>query len=163
MVDTGLIYLRRAWMLGRQQWRKEAERFIKYTIVGVSGTVVDFGILNILIFLYGWTTEVGILMASVIAFCAAIINNFIWHTLWTFPEARNRNKRVQFVRFTVVSMVGLVLNTTIFYLSNRFLYSPLLAHALSVQLAKATASALVLFWNFGANRLWTYRGLSVKS
>ena len=29
----------------------------------------------------------------------------------------------------------------------------------SYNLAKAVAIVVVLFWNFGANRLWTYRGL----
>jgi putative flippase GtrA len=31
--------------------------------------------------------------------------------------------------------------------------------ALAFNLAKAIAIVVVLFWNFGANRLWTYRGL----
>ena len=157
MIDSSRFTLYRLRTLGRQGLKREAGRFAKYTIVGVSGTIVDFGILNLLIFLFGWDSDFSILMASIISFSAAIINNFTWHSLWTFREARGLNRRVQFVRFTVVSLVGLILNSTIFYLSNRFLYAPLVSSALSIQLAKATASGLVLFWNFGANRVWTYR------
>jgi putative flippase GtrA len=32
-------------------------------------------------------------------------------------------------------------------------------YELAYNLSKAVATIIVLFWNFGANRLWTFRGI----
>lgn len=143
----------------RPRARKETKRFIKFGIVGVSGTLIDFGVLNFFIFVLGWSSPVGKLLANVISTTIAIINNFIWHRSWTFPESQSRKKRTQLIQFTIVSLVGLVLNTLVFYFTSHYFFELFFSMAIAVQLAKATASAVILFWNFGANRLWTYRGL----
>lgn len=163
-------------VLKRQGNRKEAKRFIKFGMVGALGALIDFGILNFLIFSLGWSSNLGKVLANIISTSVAIISNFTWNRLWTFPESRSRRKRVQLVQFTLVNLIGLAINTAIFYITDNFVYIPLLQLAifhpnglfilaplepetLAIQLAKATAIGIVLFWNFGANRLWTYRGL----
>ena len=163
-------------VLSRTGKRKEAKRFIKFSIVGALGATIDIGVLNLLIFGFGWTSVAGKLLANVISTSLAIVSNFTWNRLWTYPESRERKKRVQLVQFTLVNCVGLAINTGIFYLTDHYLYIPLLNSAtfspgghfllapiqpedLAIQLAKLTAIGIVLFWNFGANRLWTYRGL----
>ena len=163
-------------VLNGKDKRKEAKRFVKFSIVGALGALIDFGVLNFLIFFVGLNTSLGKILANLISTSAAIISNFTWNRLWTFPESRNRKKRYQLVQFTLVNLIGLAINTGIFWVADHLIYYPLLRstsfHAggafifspftpatLSVQLAKATAIGIVLFWNFGANRLWTYRGL----
>lgn len=138
---------------------KEFKRFIKYGLVGTLGAVVDFTVLNFLIFVVGWNGEWERVLANTISVSAAIISNFTWNRLWTFPESKNRNKRTQFIQFVVVSITGLTLNSVIFYLADNFVYAHFLPDILAVQLAKLTAIGVGLFWNFGFNRLWTYRGL----
>jgi putative flippase GtrA len=156
--------------------RKEAKRFIKFSLVGALGAIIDFGVLNLLIFGLGLDTSIQKIIANIISTSVAIVSNFTWNRLWTFPESRSRKKRYQLVQFTLVNLIGLVINTGIFSLTDHFLYLPLLnsstffngnsfllapftPETLAIQLAKATAIGIVLFWNFGANRLWTYRGL----
>jgi putative flippase GtrA len=163
-------------VLQRPEKRKEAKRFIKFSIVGAFGALIDFGILNLLIFGFGWANMVGKLLANVISTSMAIVSNFTWNRLWTFPESRERKKRVQLVQFALVNFVGLAINTGIFFIADHYIFLPLLNSALfspegqfilaplepdnlAIQLAKAMAIGIVLFWNFGANRLWTYRGL----
>jgi putative flippase GtrA len=147
---------------------KELTRFVKFAIVGGIGAVIDFGILNTLIFWANWhllfpingtEIDVGAIAANIVSTSMAIVSNFIGNRLWTFPESRNRKKRFQLPKFTMVNLAGLLINTAIFYTSYQFLFLPLLGKTLSVQLAKALAIGLVLFWNFFGNRLWTYRGL----
>ena len=81
--------------------------------------------------------------------------------------------RKQFVQFSVVNVAGLVINTAIFYASDRWLLGetsllagPVGALALSIGMthfdlaynsAKVIATGVVLFWNFFINRLWTFR------
>ena len=156
--------------------QKEAKRFVKFSIVGAAGALLDFGILNLLIFAFGWNSNLGKVAANIISTGLAIISNFTWNRLWTFPESRSRKKRTQLPQFTLVNLLGLAINTGIFYVTDNWVYLPLLESAyfqnnppsffdvltpetLAIQLAKATAIGLVLFWNFGANRIWTYRGL----
>ena len=150
---------------------KEIIRFLKFATVGVIGTVVDFGVLNLLIQLAGMSK----LWANTCSFTAAVISNFVWNRLWTFPESRERPLLSQLSQFTLVNVVGLAINQAIFLGLDRFvlgeagmLATPMsslasglgIAHfTLAFNLAKAVAIMIVLFWNFGANRLWTYRGL----
>jgi len=163
-------------LLNKTGNRKEAKRFVKFSIVGAFGALIDFGVLNLLIFSFGWNTDLGKVFSNLVSTSTAILSNFTWNRLWTFPESRSRRKRIQLVQFSIVNLMGLGLNTAIFFITDtliynpllhsaffyeegNFLFSPFLPETLSVQLAKATAIGIVLFWNFGANRLWTYRGL----
>ena len=139
--------------------RKEVKRFVKFGIVGAFGSVIDFGVLNTLIFLAGWASPQGKIFANIISTSLAILSNFIWNRLWTFPESRQRNRTTQLVQFTIVNLIGLVINTGIFFVADHYFYETYFSPNIAVQLAKATAIGIVLFWNFGANRVWTYRGL----
>ena len=150
---------------------RELTRFLKFATVGAIGTVVDFGVLNLLIQLAGFPK----VWANTCSFTAAVISNFIWNRLWTFPESRERPLLSQLGQFALVNVIGLGINQAIFLGLDRFvlgeagLLAAPMAHlagildlthfTLAYNLAKAVAIVIVLFWNFGANRVWTYRGL----
>lgn len=135
-------------------YQKEYNRFAKFALVGASGAVVDFTLLNIGIRVFGWP----LLLANTISVGAAILNNFTWNRLWTFPESQTRQKRTQIMQFATVNSIGLVLNNLIVLLINGLIF-PVVGEPWSYNIAKAVAIGIVLFWNFSANRLWTYRGL----
>lgn len=135
-------------------YQKEYSRFAKFALVGVSGAVVDFTLLNIGMSVFEWP----LLLANTVSVGAAILNNFTWNRLWTFPESQTRKKRTQIIQFATVNTIGLVLNNLIVLLIN-WLIDPIVGEPWSYNIAKAMAIGIVLFWNFGANRLWTYRGL----
>jgi len=133
--------------------RSELTRFGKFATVGVIGTVVDFTVLNVLILFF----DFGKFWANTCSFTAAVVSNFIWNRLWTFPESRERNLVPQLVQFALVSLGGYVINQVIF-LGLDSLYF----HAwgtLGYNVSKAIAILVVLFWNFAINRVWTYRGI----
>ena len=134
--------------------QQELWRFIKFAIVGTSGTVVDFTTLNIVHLMLG----VSLFMSNIISFSVAVVNNFIWNRLWTFPESRERPFGTQLLQFAAVNVVGLVINQTVFLTLNHFLFEPWLGE-LGYNVAKACAIIVVLFWNFGINRIWTYKGI----
>jgi putative flippase GtrA len=151
--------------------RRELTRFLKFAIVGTVGTAVDFSVLNLLIQLGGLTK----FWANTCSFTAAVISNFTWNRLWTFPESRERPLVSQLGQFALVNVAGLAINQAIFLGLDRFilgetglLAAPMaglanaigMAHfTLAYNLAKAVAIIVVLFWNFGINRIWTYRGI----
>lgn len=150
---------------------KEITRFFKFATVGMLGTVIDFGTLNLLVLSFGLSKA----LANTCSFTVAVFSNFIWNRLWTFREARDRPVAPQLVQFFLVNVGGLLLNQAIFLSLDAWvlgeaglLAAPMAALALNVglnhyelayNLSKAVATIIVLFWNFGANRLWTFRGI----
>jgi len=150
---------------------KEITRFLKFSVVGTLGAMIDFGGLNLLILAFSFSK----VLANTCSFTVAVFSNFIWNRLWTFPESRDRPIAPQLVQFFLVNVGGLLLNQTIFLSLDALvlgeagaLAAPMAALALNIGLAhyklaynlsKAIATIIVLFWNFGANRLWTYRGI----
>lgn len=134
---------------------KELERFLKFATVGAVGAVVDFSVLNLLALGMGWPD----LIANACSFTLAVISNFTWNRLWTFPESRRFPLASQFGSFAAVNVVGLGINTAVLYYGKLFLLHAGLGNALALNGAKAFAILVVLFWNFGANRVSTYRGV----
>ena len=134
---------------------KEATRFIKFAMVGTLGAAIDFSLLNFFHFVLGWTK----FWANTGSFSIGVLSNFTWNRLWTFPESRSRPIHTQLPMFFGVYIIGYIINQTVFLSSDAYIYSHFFAPALSVNLAKATANIIGLFWNFGANRISTYRGL----
>ncbi|MEZ4709952.1 MAG: GtrA family protein [Caldilineaceae bacterium] len=142
---------------------KEVKRFVKFATVGALGAVTDFAVLNLLIQLAGFPLA----LANICSFSAAVAQNFVLNRRWTFPESRERNAGGQLFQFVIVSLIGLGINTflvvTVHHLLEAYWIRQIgqeaLGYTVSYNFAKAVAIGIVLFWNFLANRFWTYRGL----
>jgi putative flippase GtrA len=128
-------------------------QFLKFAVVGLSGTVVDFGILAALKELVHMPT----LPANVLSFTTAMANNFTWNYLWTFRDVRGKKVSVVFIQFAVISVIGLALNSTIVVLLEKPLNSLFTRPNTGYLAAKFIATIVVLLWNYFANRLWTFR------
>lgn len=120
-------------------------QFTKFAIVGTSGTVVDFGVWNLLLWM-----DLHMYFSKAISFVLAVLNNFTWNRLWTFGDSERKDPAKQLTQFAIVSTVGLVLNLSLVYIFIEYWH-------LWYNWANALATMLVLFWNFSANRLWTFR------
>lgn len=154
---------------------KEAERFTKFVIVGTIGFVLDFGTLTFLIEVVNlpglvaentpFSAGVGLVVANTISFSLAVLSNFTLNRYWTYPESRTKKKRLQLPQFTLVSIVGLILNNAIFALTtppfNNLLDTlEFIPDSIDGYMpAKILATVVVLFWNFFVNRYWTYKNV----
>lgn len=127
------------------------KQFIKFSLVGASGSVVDFGTLVTLKEFLGFNLYV----ANTISFTAAVCNNFLWNSLWTFRGAYTGRKRRRFLPFVLVSVIGLGLNQSILFVFHE--YTGLEAYQYGYLVAKAIATIAVMLWNFLANKYWTFR------
>jgi putative flippase GtrA len=142
--------------------RKEVKRFVKFALVGAAGSITDFAVLNLLVQLAGLPLAV----ANTCSFIAAVAQNFALNRVWTFPESRERHASGQLAQFAMVSLVGYGINQLVFLTLHHLWESYWMAYLgadsgflVSYNVAKLFAIGVVLFWNFTANRLWTYRGL----
>lgn len=131
---------------------KEVERFTRFLTVGAVGTVLDFSLLTLLK-LAGMPT----LFANSISFLAGLTNNFTFNRLWTFQDAAQSNWKKQLAQFTLVSLVGLVLNNIILLSLEGVLGNILGQPDWGYLPAKVIATGVVVFWNYFANRMWTFK------
>src|SRR5512142_2257818 len=133
---------------------KEFERFLKFATVGVIGMVVDFTILNLMHLVF----HLPLAVANAISFSTAVVSNFTWNRLWTFPESRQRPLVRQLGQFAIVNIVGLAINTAILVGLDK-VFQVFIPEPWSYNLAKVFAIGVVLFWNYFVNRKWTYKGI----
>lgn len=156
---------------------KEVERFLKFLVVGSIGFVVDLGTLVILqATVLPPVNTINVAIAATLAFCAAILSNFTWNRFWTYPDSRSRSVPLQLAQFAFVSVVGWLGRTvwiSVMYAPLGDLLLPLVlpviqavnpdyvAGAVSAGRVGSVAAqvigvGLIMFWNFFANRYWTY-------
>ncbi len=141
---------------------RERTRFFRFLVVGTVGALVDFGIENLLHrflgFPYVW--------AGAISFICAILSNFYWNRVWTYPDSRSKPIMRQLFQFAIVNVVGLAIRipilkflepvvTRLFQMlpENHLILPP---DIIGENLTLAIAVLIVLFWNFFVNRYWTY-------
>ncbi|HEY71309.1 MAG TPA: GtrA family protein [Anaerolineae bacterium] len=146
--------------------RRELTRFVKFSVVGAIGAVVDFGLLYLLHSVLG----LHIVLSNTCSFTTAVLSNFTWNRYWTYPDSRSRPLSTQLRQFFIVNIAGWGINTGILLLLRSpfadlfasidtnflMLSDPELSYKLGYNLAKAVATVVVMFWNFGINRIWTY-------
>lgn len=132
--------------------RHEITRFARFLTVGAFGTIIDFGILTAL-----KLTGLPTLIANSLSFTAGLLNNFTWNRLWTFADALKADWRRQLAQYVVISFIGLALNNLI-VLSLEGVFGAWLGSTQWAYLpAKVIATGAVVFWNYFANRIWTFK------
>jgi putative flippase GtrA len=135
---------------------KETQRFLRFLLVGLSGTILDFAILTILKTFFGVPT----IIANTISYSVGVINNFILNRAWTFSEARDKHWLMQFGQFLVINIIGIGINNLIVVGLEHPLGQLLHIPSAGFLPAKLVATGVVVIWNFIANRLWTFREVS---
>lgn len=144
--------------------RKERSRFFKFATVGAFGAVIDFGVMNLL----SHNADMSLVMAGTISFTFAVISNFTWNRLWTYPESRSRPLLGQLGMFFLVNLAGVAIRIpTLHYLEppllrlfeNAFQSSYASAEFYAKNLTLAAAVGVVMLWNFFINRYWTYNDI----
>lgn len=120
-------------------------KFLKFGVVGLSGTAIDF--------FFTWLCKEKLrwnkFISNSIGFTLAATSNYLLNRIWTF-ESENPEVGREYLSFFLVSLVGLLLNNIFLYLFHE-------KAKLNFYLAKAFAIALVTVWNFLANYIFTFR------
>lgn len=156
---------------------RDIERFIKFLVVGGLGAIIDLGLTNFLMIAVFHVQDGDVLLVTLSAclgFSAAVASNFFWNRYWTYPDSRTRSVRRQLVQFFVISLIGLgVRALTVGIFTNVFAdvvrgalntvganLAGYTEYKMGANLAIMLALVIVAFWNFFANRLWTYNDVA---
>jgi len=130
-------------------------QLIKFGIVGAVSTVIDMGLLNLLVYLglpYWASLAIG--------FAGGTVNGYYMNSRWTFGYNTEGREGVKFGQFAIISGVGLFLTELIgnYYVANYDASLHILGYEIGPQnVGKLIAVVLVFAWNYLGNRFWTFR------
>lgn len=124
--------------------------FVRFILVGGLATAIHYFILVLMVQVAGASP----VLASSFGFSLSAGFNYLLNRKLTFASDRGHVEAAP--RFLIVTLVGLSLNSVIVWL----LVSLLAWHYL---LAQLLATCITIFWNYFANKYWTFRSRSAES
>lgn len=126
---------------------RTATRFMKFAVVGLSGTAIHLGLFRL------FTAHFGMqyMLSGVLALEAGLLSNYLLNNIWTFSDRRFRFRQLGGLgKYHVVAGGGIVINLLLLrLLTGTFGVDPFLASVAGIPPATA--------WNFSLNLLWTWQ------
>ena len=119
-------------------------KFLKFGLVGLTGTILDFGVTYLVKEKLRWDKYV----ANSCGFVVAVTNNYFLNRIYTFQSA-DPGIGWQYGKFMAVALFGLAVNNFIIYLLTE-------RARFNFYVAKLSATFIVFIWNFGLNYLFTF-------
>ena len=125
------------------------KQLIKFVVVGVINTGIDFVILNIEMALTNISSGPGMFVQNAISFSLATINSYYLNKRWTFEDKDTQKEGVKFSQFLIVSLIGVSINSLVVYGITTFI-PPVagLNPKLWANIAKLIATGVSIIWNF---------------
>ena len=125
--------------------KKSFFQLIKFGMVGVMNTLVDFIVYQVLVY-FGLHYAV----AQCISYSCGLLNSYFFNSRWTFKETKKYTKQ-EFARFILVNLVSLGISVLLL----RLCYEVL--GITSDLVAKLIVTALVMVINFIGNKLFVFK------
>ncbi len=129
-----------------EQTDKTHIQLFRYVFTGGTAFIVDFSSLYILTDFFG----IYYLVSAAIAFVLGLIANYFLSINWVFNRRTLDNRKLEFGVFTLIGLVGIVLNEVFiwFFTENLDIY---------YLFSKIMAAVIILFWNFFARKFALFR------
>ena len=122
--------------------KKLIVQVIKFGIVGVVATLIDFGVLAFL----KEVLDVHVQISSAISFSVSVIANYLLSMLFVF-KSKEDNKVKEFVGFVLLSIGGLLLDQLVMWLGTDVFTVYYLA-------VKVFATVVVAIYNFVTRKIF---------
>jgi putative flippase GtrA len=120
-------------------------QFIRYFMVGGIAFIADFGAL----FLLKEWGELNYLLSATLAFIVGIAINYQLSIHWVFDQRAISNNYIEFLIFTFIGILGILLNLGIIF----FLTEQLNIFYLH---SKLTATAIIFLFNFSTRKIYLF-------
>jgi putative flippase GtrA len=99
----------------RTKLKKGSIRFSKFTVVGFSNALVDFGTLNLFLLFLATRDPSVLALYNGVALVLANANSYVWNTRWTFRSRAKRRDLRQRVLFTLQVLVNISVSNALFF------------------------------------------------
>ena len=119
--------------------KEQGLQFIKFGLVGVLNTLVDFLVYQLLVYL-----GLHYAPAQCISYTCGLLNSYFFNSRWTFGKGKRYTKR-EFVAFVAVNLVSLSISC----------YGTLGIE--SNLIAKGVVTVVVMVINFIGNKLFVFK------
>ena len=117
------------------------KQLIKFGIVGIIATIVDF----LILFIFTEYFHIYYLISSTLSFIISLIVNYILSIYWVF-DVKKRNFK-ELILFVILSVIGLLINQIILYIGSDLLNIYYL-------ICKIGATILVMIYNFITRKIF---------
>ncbi len=139
-------------------------QFLKFGVVGAINTLVDLGVFNVLIFLFGLVHGPLFITFKAISFAGAVTNSYFLnkHLVFKAPQMLNftgNTKKREFSLFFVVSVLGLLLNVLVSYavFATGKTLAPDASYYLFANVGALLGSGVVMLWNFLGYKFFVFK------
>lgn len=127
--------------------KKLFTQFMKFGVVGALAFCIDYGLLALLTEAFG----VNYLVSATISFTVSVVFNYLASMRYVFTHKEDMSRRREFVIFTILSVIGLLINNVCMWAGVELLG----VHYLIVKIA---ATAIVMVWNFVTRKIFLDAG-----
>ncbi|TNF83142.1 MAG: GtrA family protein [Acidobacteria bacterium] len=146
--------------------RRTAQRLgevVRFALVGISNSLIDLGVTNILALLITARNEVSLLLISAVACATATLNSYFLNRRWTFRDADGNSVPGSVARFAVVASLSMVINTSVFLFLAKYLPTHLgLPELLAINVAKIGGIAAAMTVSFVGYRFGVFQTEEIK-
>ena len=133
------------------QWIKKVIQFldlrklIKFSMIGVLNTIVDF----VSFFIFNTLFSLNTYTSQILSYLLSALNSFLCNKYWTFEKKNPVTKR-EALRYLVVNSTYLLCSLGLMYVFTDLM-------GLHPMLAKVPTAALMMGFNYLASKLWVFK------
>lgn len=118
-------------------------QIFKFGVVGVVATIIDFAFL----YIFKEFCHFSTILSNTLSFCISVVYNYWASIKWVFDVNKKKNPKKNFVIFIIFSVIGLILNDLIMWITTNQLN-------IYYMLAKIIATAIVMVFNFITRKMF---------
>lgn len=136
--------------------KKLMEQIMKFGVVGVLSFGIDFCVYySLAVF-----TPMPVLVANFFGFTISVVFNYIMSMKYVFERKEEADKRLEFIIFVILSLIGLGLNQFLVWLFVEFSYknieivAELFSYNIMKMIGKILATGIVMVYNFITRKIF---------
>jgi len=125
-------------------------QFVKFGLVGVSNTIISYGVYLIFLFAFG---EENYLYGFALGFIVSVLNSFYWNDKYVFKKKENekRSKFKALIKvFLSYASTGLVLSAVLLIIFVDYLH-------ISAKIAPLIGLLITIPLNYIINKVWAFK------
>ena len=118
-------------------------QIMKFGVVGVIATVIDFGVMIFLTEVFG----INPVASATVSFTVSVIFNYLASMRYVFSHREGMSRQREFAIFIVLSVIGLAINDALMWVGTEM--TPV-----DYRIVKVLATAVVMVWNFVSRKIF---------
>jgi putative flippase GtrA len=147
--------LEKYWRIGRSIKMSDIAQFLRFCVVGSLNAVIDFAILNLLLWAFPSQDTWHVLAYNSLAVLLASVNSFFCNRYWTFQQSRAITFK-EVYRFVVIAGATIVMNDLLMLLLAHLFPGIIRSGLIGANALKLAAIIGTMSISFFGMRLWVF-------